>query len=143
MDLATELQVLRDEASCRSTVQKYATAADGDDIEAFVDLFTVDGSWGRPDGRAYCGHGEIRAAYAARPATGFSRHLVANITVNLASDRAQVSSVAVVLKASDASLPLRIRPAVFMVANEDEMLRCQDGRWRISRRRSQLLMNLE
>ena len=139
-----ELQAMLAEWGCAKTIRKYAIAADGDNVEAFVDLFEPDGIWQRPDGKTYRGHAEIRAAYAARPTGGFSRHLVSNIVVELNdSERARASSLAVVLTAKPpACMPLRMRPSVLVVAYEDALRRSGDGQWRLSRRESCLLLDI-
>jgi ketosteroid isomerase-like protein len=139
-----EMQAILAEWSCAKTIRKYAIAADGDDVEAFADLFEPDAIWQRPDGKTYRGHGEIRAIYAARPAGGFSRHLVSNIVVDLNdSENARARSVTVVLKAKPpADAPLRVRPSVLMVAYDDTLRRSGDGQWRLLRRESRLLLDI-
>lgn len=136
------LQSLLDERACASVVQRYGTLADGDDVDSFVDLFTPDAVWQRADGNVYCGHEQIRTVFAGRSAGGFSCHLICNVMVSLSGNKATAQSAAVVLKSSVAGKPCTITPAVAMASYVDSLIRCYDGRWRIAKRYSSLLLQL-
>jgi len=133
------------EWECTKVIHSYAAAADGDDAEAFVRLFTPDGLWERPDGSVQRGHEQIRAAYAARPRSGFSRHIVAGVLVNvLELRRARASSLAIVLRAPGShELPLRKVPGIHIVTYEDQLLCSEEGSWQIAHRTGKVLMTMD
>lgn len=131
------LEALLAERECAGLVRRYAELADGHDPDAFAQLFTSDGSWGRGEAGAICGHEEIRRAYAGRERLAGSRHLVLDVAVKLLdSGTAEVHSSAFVLK--PAGQPGRLDR--FLVAYRDSMARGADGVWRISQRQTTLLM---
>lgn len=138
------LSIMAAEWSCAKAIQKYAAAADSDDVELFLDAFTKDGVWVRAGGRVVRGHEEIRAAYLARPAAGFSLHLMANILIRVAdAEIATATSAALVLKVKPpVDMPLKVAPGVQLGHFEDSLRRCDDGHWRISARRVTLRMDL-
>lgn len=138
------LSTMTAEWSCSKAIQKYAAAADSTDVELFLDAFTPDGVWIRPDGQVVRGHEELRAVYLARPAGGFSLHLVSNIIVRVAdAENATATSATVVLKAGPpVELPLKLVPSVMLGHCDDVLRRCDDGQWRIARRQVTLRMAL-
>jgi uncharacterized protein (TIGR02246 family) len=136
------LQLLLDERACAHLIQRYGVLADGDDVESFVDLFTPDAIWQRADGATFRGHEQIRSVYTGRPASGFSCHLICNISVSLAGTQATVHSNAVVLKSSGMSMPCTTPPAIAMASYVDHLQRCEDGLWRIAQRSASMLLNL-
>jgi uncharacterized protein (TIGR02246 family) len=132
------------EWSCSKAIHKYAKAADSNDAEMFLDAFTPEGVWVRPDGQELKGHAALRAFLLARPSGGFARHIVTNIVVDVMdSENATATSIAVVLKAKPpVSLPLQVAPATMLAYYEDQLRRCEDGHWRISHRRVTLQMDV-
>jgi uncharacterized protein (TIGR02246 family) len=86
-----------DELAVRNLVARVAQFADGDDVEAYVALFTADAVWDMP-GAPRQGHDDIRAGSVARRATGQigpgsnSRHVITTTTVTVAGDRAEAVS---------------------------------------------------
>lgn len=136
------LQMLLDERDCTRLVERYGLLADGDDSDAFADLFTVDAIWERPDGAVHRGRAEIQSVYASRQPGGFSKHLICNVQVTLDGDQAVVRSSAVVLKSPASQLPCTALHSVFMASYDDWLARCTDRHWRIARRSSQMLLTI-
>lgn len=142
-DAAAALQWLLDERDCVNLVNRYGSLADGDDADAFAELFTADAVWERPDGTVHSGRETIRNAYATRDTGGFSQHLICNVAVTLSDARqATARSIAVVLKSAESAIPSSASPSVFMLAYEDRLTLCADDHWRIARRSSQMVLAL-
>ena len=100
-----------------------AQLADGADVDAYVDLFTPDGSWEMP-GAPRRGHDDIRAGSLARRAAGdigpgsHTRHVVTILSVAVDGDDADGGVGLAVLRrhrhradgCDDGHLPRRPRP---------------------------------
>jgi hypothetical protein len=78
-----EAEIRAAEQDCARLVTGYCQAADCDDVEAFVALFTTDAQWSRPDGSTVRGHDEMREYFAARPGNVVSAHVCSNILVEV------------------------------------------------------------
>jgi len=143
--VGTPLWQMQVEWECTRTIHGYAAAADGEDTQAFIQLFTPDGVWERPDGSVLTGHAQIRAAYEARVKKGFSRHLVTGVLVKvLDKEHAEASSVAIVLRAPWATeVPLRRAPSAHILSYQDRLKRGAAGSWQIAHRSSTVLMTLD
>src|SRR5215470_13509773 len=71
------------EAEITRLVTRYAILNDEGDFDALAQLFTEDGVFVRPSGGdPIVGRGQILASYKARP-TRLSRHVIANILVDV------------------------------------------------------------
>ena len=123
----------QDELAIRDLVARLARYADGDDVEAYVALFSEDAAWEMP-GAERRGHDDIRAGAIERRAAGaigpgtHTRHVVGTVTVDLDGDRARAASTWQ-FWIETASAP---RP-VLMGTYDDTFVRTPDG-WRLARR---------
>jgi hypothetical protein len=70
-----EAEIRAAEQDCARLITGYCQAADCDDVEAFVALFTTDAEWSSPTGSIVRGHDEMREYFAARPGNVVSAHL--------------------------------------------------------------------
>lgn len=111
--------------------------------------FDVDTNWGRNAHEFYTEDGEfstsintrvgreaIKKFYAGREGRGerVARHLINNHKITI-HDRNRVSSVWILsLFAADGVPVLPSKPAIMVADVYDEVVRCDDGRWRYSSR---------
>src|SRR5215208_83402 len=123
---------LEDRAAIHDLFTRYCYALDNGEIETVVDCFTVDAILKSPV-IDISGHDEIRAfagRFAAQRAAGTQfRHMVSNIAVTIAGNRAAASAYLLVLISKDGnhrSLP----PGRYAC----ELIKDDSGRWRFSRR---------
>jgi len=79
------LQRLLIQEACRELVLRAAERADAHDPTGLAALFLPDGVLRRPGGGALVGRAAIEQAYAQRPSTRITRHLVTNTLVEVAS----------------------------------------------------------
>lgn len=127
-DLAT-----RDGLAIRDLISRVARCADGDDVEAYVALFTPDASWEMP-GAERRGHDDIRAGSLERRATGAigpgsnTRHVVGTVAVDLDGDRATAASTWQFYVDTVTAPRLAL-----MGTYDDTFVRTPDG-WRLARR---------
>jgi uncharacterized protein (TIGR02246 family) len=117
----------------RNLIANVARLADGDDVDAYVDLFTSDASWEMP-GATRRGHEEIRAGAVERRSAGqvgpaaATRHTVGTTVVTLGSDRAAADST------FQFYVDTTTTPTLSMVGTyHDEFVRTDAG-WRLARR---------
>jgi uncharacterized protein (TIGR02246 family) len=122
-----------DELAIRNLIANAARLADGDDVEAYVDLFTPDASWEMPEATRR-GHDEIRAGAVERRAAGqvgsaaATRHTVGTIVVSLDGDRAGAEST------FQFFVDTTTTPTLSMVGTyHDELVRSDAG-WKLARR---------
>lgn len=122
-----------DELAVRDLVARVARSADGDDVEAYVRLFTPDASWEMP-GAPRRGHDAIRAGSLERRAEGMigpgsnTRHVVSTVTVDLDGDRAVAESTWQFWVDTTSAPRLTL-----MGTYRDHVVRAGDG-WRLQRR---------
>ena len=123
---------LVDRAAIHDLFTRYCCALDNGEIETVVDCFTVDAILKSPV-IDIGGHDEIRAfagRFAAQRAAGTQfRHMVSNIAVTIAGNRAAASAYLLVLISRDGShhsLP----PGRYAC----ELIKDDSGQWRFSRR---------
>lgn len=135
-----EAEIRAAEQDCARLVTGYCQAADRDDVEAFVALFTTDGQWSSPDGSTVRGHDEMRAYFAARPGNVVSAHVCSNILVEVTgANSAAGRSVSTVYRSGAVDgAPAVLAPPVAIVENHDEFALTGQG-WRIRHRRSRIL----
>lgn len=124
---------VEDELAIRNLLARLAQLADGDDVDAYVELFAPDASWEMP-GAPRTGRADIRAGSEARRAAGEvgrgsnSRHVVATIAVDVDGDRATSDSYWMFYV--DTSNAPRLQA---MGTYRDEFVRA-GGRWQLARR---------
>ncbi|WP_445183584.1 nuclear transport factor 2 family protein [Pseudonocardia sp. Cha107L01] len=128
------------EQDCARLITGYCQAADCDDVEAFVALFTTDAKWSSPTGSTVHGHDEMREYFAARPGNVVSAHICSNILVEVtgANSAAGRSLSTVYRNAAVDGAPAVLAPPLAIAENWDEFALTEQG-WRIRHRRSRIL----
>jgi uncharacterized protein (TIGR02246 family) len=123
---------LEDRAAIHDLFTRYCCALDNGEIDSVVDCFTADAILKSPV-IDISGHDEIRAfagRFAAQRAAGTQfRHMVSNIAVTIAGNRAAASAYLLVLISKDGdhhSLP----PGRYAC----ELIKDDSGQWRFLRR---------
>lgn len=139
------LQRLLIEDACRQLVLRAAAAADGHDADGLAALFAPDGVLQRPTGDPLHGREAIRAAYAARPRSRLTRHLVTNTRVEVESAGAARAHSLVLLwsgSTDDADGP-QGRPASgpALVGEFDDVMVLSEGAWCIAHRVARFVLH--
>jgi uncharacterized protein (TIGR02246 family) len=131
------------EAEIARVVTRYATLNDDGDYDAVAALFTEDGVLVRPSGgHAIVGRAAILDSYKARPPR-ISRHIIANILVDVLSDTgAQCRSTMVLYSAPPGDLPAVAAPPALLGGFKDRLVRV-DGEWLFAERRGWLDLKIE
>jgi uncharacterized protein (TIGR02246 family) len=121
---------LADERAIERLILEYAANNDAADWDAVAGSFTDDGRMSRPvapdeftEGRA-----AILAAFKARPPRK-TRHIIANIRVDVEGDAARAESQIMLFTAADT--------APLVGSFQDRLVRTPDG-WRFTERRGSL-----
>jgi ketosteroid isomerase-like protein len=129
-DLATLLAALLAERDIARMIVAYAAATDLGDWDAVAAMYAEDGRMSRPTAPDdfIAGREAILAAFRARPARA-SRHVVANVQVDVSEDAATASSQLLLFTAA-ASAPL-------VGSYHDRLVQTADG-WRFAERRGSL-----
>jgi hypothetical protein len=134
------LRRLEDEHEVIATVYQYSHGINSKNRELWLDVFTPDGYWAArqsPESEwrfQVHGQDELRAWYdehAREWPPGTEAHTVSSPLVVLDGDRAEARSYYVTLLRTEAGPGLR-STGVYA----DKLVRCEDGRWRISERRA-------
>lgn len=99
------LQRLLIQDACRELVLRSVERADAHDPAGLAALFLPDGVLRRPGGAALVGRAAIEQAYAQRPATRITRHLVTNTLVEVESATAASARSRVLLWAGSTEDP--------------------------------------
>lgn len=132
MDQAA-IRTLIDKDAIRDLVLLYSRAIDRQDIELLRDLYTPDAT--DTHGDSFDGAAEDYCAFIAQafPHMPYSGHHVCNHLIGLDGDRAsgEVYALAWHLIPGRGSTPEEDFMAVRYI---DDYRRCEDGRWRFSRR---------
>lgn len=142
----TTLAELLAREACRDLVLEAAAAVDAHEPDALAALFTEDAVLLRPGGEPLQGRAAIRDAYAGRPATRITRHVVSNQRVTLSADGASARVQSLVLlwsgDASDAA-GAQGRPArgPQVLGEFDDRMQLAGDRWRIAERRASFLLH--
>ena len=126
-----------DKDAIREVLAEYCFALDGGQYDAMAALFTEDGTWDTAFGAA-TGHAAIAAlARDLRARAGAERpraiHLVTNIAITLAGDRAEVRSNWIVVQNSSANSPGG--PKIGSGGGYADQMAKVDGRWRFRYRK--------
>jgi len=126
-----------DKDAIREVLAEYCFALDGGQYDAMAALFTADGTWDTAFGAA-TGRPAIAAlARDLRARAGAERpraiHLVTNIAIALAGDRAEVRSNWIVVQNSSANSPGG--PKIGSGGGYADQMAKVDGRWRFRYRK--------
>jgi 3-phenylpropionate/cinnamic acid dioxygenase small subunit len=122
-----------DELAVRNLIAKVARRADGDDVDAYVELFTPDARWEMP-GATRIGHDDIRAGSIARRESGqigpgaASRHVVTTIVVTLDGDTADAEST------FQFFVDTTTTPTLSMIGTYQDHFVRTDAGWKLARR---------
>jgi SnoaL-like domain len=140
-----EMQSLLIERACSRLVLLAAEHADHHRPAEFAAVFAVDAVLSRPNAEPLQGREAIRAAYAQRPASRITRHLVTNIRVEvLSATEARASSLVLLWAGSaDDEAGPRGRPAQagqVVGAFDDRFALTPEG-WRIAARQASFLLH--
>jgi hypothetical protein len=134
-----EAEIRAAEQDCARLITGYCQAADCDDVEAFVALFTTDAEWGSPTGIVH-GHDEMREYFAARPRNVVSAHICSNILVEVTgANSATGRSLSTVYRdRAVGGAAAVLAPPLAIAENQDEFALTEQG-WKIRSRRSRVL----
>jgi hypothetical protein len=127
MDGLTEISIKQE---CADLVAAYSFAVNDRDLDAFVDLFTEDAVWQRPNVPALDGRGEIQAFMAERnDVDRVQRHVNGAVQVIVHDEnRASIRSQCIVFSHNAACpLPAPLERARMVVEYEDEAVRTDEG----------------
>jgi ketosteroid isomerase-like protein len=122
-----------------NVLYQYAHGLDYGPEEAFLDVFTDDGTWTRLEGklprRSFSGRGGLEQMYRdhTHAPEFFHKHIVANPFVVVDGDDAHARSYLMFVCEHPTGPYVR----AFSRCN-DRLLRGDDGRWRIAERRAEL-----
>jgi hypothetical protein len=138
--LVARLQVLEDERSILQTLYRYGHSMDYGPDADFVDCFTDDGVWDVrmrriPDGAFTCsGRNEITASLEAQTSVRspalYAKHLLVEPRITLDGDTASVDSYFVRIEPRDDGPTQIVASGRYL----DQLIRCDDGRWRFTHR---------
>ena len=138
-EVVVAMQRLLIEQACQGLVLRTVACLDRGDADALAALFSDDAVLVRPGAEPLEGRSAIRDSYAQRPPQRMTRHLVANMLVDVESaEQARVRSTVLLWTGSTADPEgPHGRPAQGreMVGEFDDRLRRQGtGPWLITRR---------
>jgi hypothetical protein len=138
--LLARLQVLEDERAILQTLYQYGHAMDYGPDADFVDCFTPDAVWDvrmrkNPGGGFACvGHGAIAASLEAQTSVRapalYAKHLLIEPRIMLNGDEASVQSYFLRTEPRDDGPTQIVASGRYL----DTLMRCEDGRWRITQR---------
>ena len=138
--MLARLQLLEDERAILQTLYQYGHAMDYGPDADFIDCFAPGGVWDvrmrkTPNGAFTCvGHGEIAASLAAQTSVRapalYAKHLLIEPRIVLDHDVASVQSYFVRIEPRDTGPTQIVASGRYL----DRLLRCDDGRWRITER---------
>jgi uncharacterized protein (TIGR02246 family) len=123
-----------DELAIRNLIARAAQLADYGDVEEYASLFTEDGSWEFPGaplrGRAdiLTGARERRKQRVTGPGSG-TRHIISTVAVQV-EDAGQATADSYFQFWRDTATS----PTLFNMGQYHDVLRREDGAWRIARR---------
>ncbi len=138
--VSDRLQLLEDERAILETLYQYGHSMDYGPDADFVDCFTQDGVWDvrmrkAADSSFVCrGHDELRASLAqqtgVRPPALYAKHLLVEPRIVVTGDRASVQSYFLRTEPQDTGPTQIVASGRYL----DDLVRCDDGRWRFSER---------
>lgn len=133
--------------NCSQLIAQFALANDARDADALTEMFVENGVFIRPTkpDQPYAGREVIREAFRAKPANLVTRHVVANIVVdvlNTTEARAQSYLLLYTAPATETGLP-KADAKQLLGAFDDRMVRDSDGVWKFRERRGSLAMTIE
>lgn len=137
--LEDAVRALQDERDIVRVLYEYAHGLDYGPEEAFVDVFTPDGSWqrvpGQRPGQAFTGRDGLTQMYRdhVHAPEYFHKHVAANPYVIVNGDTATARSYLILI----AEHPTGPFVRAFSRCN-DELVRSADGAWRIKQRLAEL-----
>jgi len=140
-----EIDVLLIERACQRVVVDSATFTDRREFAALAALYTADGVVVRPNGQRLEGPAAIEAAYAAGPPERVTRHLCANVRVEVdGPDAARATTVVLIVsgqRSDDPDVAFGVVPNERHMVGEfaDRLVRTGEG-WRIAERRATMTM---
>ena len=138
--------VLLIERACERLIVDSATFNDRRQWAALAGLYTPGGVVVRPNGERLEGREAIEAAYASGSSDRVTRHLCANVRVEVDdADSAHATTVVLIVsgtRSDDADATFGVVPNNRHTVGEfaDTFVRTADG-WRIAERRASLVMN--
>lgn len=130
--------------ACRDLVMRSALYTDARNAQAYAALFAENGELQRPGGTTLHGRDAIHAAYAARPASRLTRHMVSNCVVTM-DGPTQAGALSYVLMWSgsteDADTPSGrpAQPQQMVGEYEDRFVLVPEG-WRIQSRQARFVL---
>jgi ketosteroid isomerase-like protein len=133
------LQRLEDERAVIRTLYEYAHGLDYGPQQAFLDVFTADGTWQRVEGRrparSFQNERGLTRMYQdhTHAPDYFHKHVVVNPAVTLDGDAATARSYLLLVSEHPDGPYVRAFSRC-----TDQLVRCVDGRWRIARREAEL-----
>ncbi len=136
-EIVARLETLEAEREILATINAYVHGIDYGPPEDWADCFTEDGTYEviMPDGsiRETTGRAALHefAANHPTPPEAYYKHFVIAPSIELRSDTATVRSVMGRIDQTDGG------PVIDVFGRYlDELVKCDDGRWRFSRRKS-------
>jgi uncharacterized protein (TIGR02246 family) len=139
------LQRLLIQDACRELVLRAAECADTHDAAGLASLFLPDGVLRRPGGQPLLGRAAITQAYAERPPSRITRHLVTNTRVVVESILAASARSRVLLCAGstdDAAGPQgRPQRGPLLVGEFDDRFTLTDDGWRFASREASFVLH--
>jgi hypothetical protein len=133
------LRALRDERDVVRVLYQYAHGLDYGPEATFLDVFTPDGSWQRMPGRRPVRRFEGRTGITrmfrdhVHAPDYFHKHVVANPWIDVEGDAATARSYLILVAEHPTGPYVRAFSRCM-----DRLVRCVDGRWRISERQAEL-----
>jgi SnoaL-like domain len=116
-----------DTEAIRQLTARYGRAGDSGDLAGWLECFTTDGSFERPDkDRIWKGHSDLADMFGGYGVTG--RHLTTDSIIEVNGDSATQTCYLLFLDASRSFQPHMV--GVY----HDDLIR-QNGHWRFARRR--------
>jgi hypothetical protein len=137
-----EAYELRAKLEIADLITRYATLNDTEEWQAVADLYTENGRMSRPTApdEFVLGRAAILAAFQSRPRRA-TRHVVANVLVNVRDDTHASASSQILLYigslADDGGLPLPPVTPPLLGSFHDQLIKTELG-WRFTERRGSL-----